>query len=519
MTESTPTPATKPTVAQPAVVQPDAAQPDAVQGRSPRTGAPVGDPMAGSTEADLDRVVAAARAAAPAWAARSGPERAEVLEAVADALDAARAELVAVADAETALGEPRLAGEVGRTSGQLRMFAGLLRDGAHVGAVLSPADPALGRPDVRRMLHPIGVVAVFAASNFPFAFSVAGGDTASAWAAGCPVVVKAHEAHPATSLAVARVVHAALSAAGAPEDLLGLVAGRAAGGPLVTHPGIAAVGFTGSLAGGRALFDLAAGRPDPIPFFGELGSVNPVVVLPGAAAERAEELAAGYLGSLTLGTGQFCTNPGLLFVPEGTKLLDAIATQARTATGGPMLSERIRDAYEDGTSARAGRELARGAAAEGAWAVAPVVWHVDLAEFVAHAAELAEETFGPAGLVVTYADEDALLAALDRLPGSLTGSVHAVEADHPLAARVGAALRPRVGRLIHNGWPTGVAVCWAMHHGGPWPATTTPGHTSVGGTALERWLVPTAYQDCPDALLPPELRNANPLGVPRRTQP
>lgn len=498
---------------------PSTVVPTAVQGFSPRTGKPIGEPVAASSEAEVDRVVAAAREVLPGWAARTGAERASVLEAVADALDAARDELVAVADGETALGVVRLGGEVGRTSGQLRMFAGLLRAGAHVGAVLSPADPALGRPDVRRMLHPIGVVAVFAASNFPFAFSVVGGDTASAWAAGCPVVVKVHEAHPATSIAVARVVRAALTAAGAAEDLLGLVVGPASGAPLVTHPDVAAVGFTGSLAGGRALFDLAAGRPDPIPFFGELGSVNPVVVLPGAAAERADELARGYLGSLTLGTGQFCTNPGLLFVPETGGLPDAIAAHTRTATGGPMLSERIRDAYERATATHTGPEAARGIAGEGAWAVAPVVRRADLAEFVAHAAELTEETFGPAGLVVTYPDPDALLAALAVLPGSLTGSVHAVEADHPLAARVAAVLRPRVGRLVHNGWPTGVAVCWAMHHGGPWPATTAPGHTSVGGTALRRWLVPTAYQDWPDALLPPELRDANPLGVPREIQP
>ncbi|WP_406290919.1 aldehyde dehydrogenase (NADP(+)) [Embleya sp. NBC_00896] len=492
---------------------------DVVQGRSPRTGDPVGDPLPASTPADLDRAVAAARAAAPAWGALTGPERADVLDAIADALDAARAELVAVADAETALGEARLTGEVGRTSGQLRMFAGLLRDGAHVDAVLSPADPAIGRPDVRRMLHPIGVVAVFSASNFPFAFSVAGGDTASAWAAGCPVVVKAHEAHPATSAAVARVVRTALLGAGVSEDVLGLVAGRAAGGPLVAHPGIAAVGFTGSLAGGRALYDLATRRPDPIPFFGELGSVNPVVVLPGAADERADEIARGYVGSLTLGTGQFCTNPGLLFVPEHAKLLDGITEHARAATGGAMLSERIRDTYAHETAGRADREIARGTAADDAWAVAPVVWHATLAEFTANAAELTGETFGPAGLVVTYTDEDALVDALAAVPGSLTGSVHATEADHPLAARVAATLRPRVGRLVHNGWPTGVAVCWAMHHGGPWPATTAPAHTSVGGTALRRWLVPTAYQDWPDALLPAELRDANPLGVPRVVQP
>ncbi|MFJ2164484.1 aldehyde dehydrogenase (NADP(+)) [Streptomyces griseofuscus] len=491
-----------------------------LRGISPRTGEPVGDPVAVSTAADVDAAARAAARAFPVWSAMPAADRARALEAAADALDAARDELVAVADAETALGAVRLTGEVGRTSGQLRLFAEVLRDGGHVQAVLTPADPATGRPDIRRMRQAIGPVAVFGASNFPFAFSVAGGDTASALAAGCPVVVKAHEGHPATSAAVARIVAGALREAGAPEGVLGLVTGFEAGAALVNHPAVKAAGFTGSQAGGRALYDLAAARPEPIPFYGELGSVNPVVVLPGAAAERVREIAQGYAQSLTLGTGQFCTNPGLLFVPADGALVDAVAAEVGAATTGAMLTSRIRDGYR----ARAAEldetadlhPLASGSAGGDSFAVAPRVWRLSLKSFADQLDALAEECFGPAGLVVTYPDLDSLTEVLAALPGSLTGSVHATPGDAAAAARVVTALRHRVGRLIHNGWPTGVAVCWAMHHGGPWPSTTAPLHTSVGATAIDRWLVPISYQDWPDDLLPAELQDANPLGVPRR---
>ncbi|MEU3419879.1 aldehyde dehydrogenase (NADP(+)) [Streptomyces murinus] len=491
-----------------------------LRGISPRTGEPVGDPVAVSTATDVDAAARAAARAFPVWSAVPAADRARALDAAADALDAARDELVAVADAETALGAVRLTGEVGRTSGQLRLFAEVLRDGGHVQAVLTPADPATGRPDIRRMRQAIGPVAVFSASNFPFAFSVAGGDTASALAAGCPVVVKAHEGHPATSAAVARVVAGALREAGAPEGVLGLVTGFEAGAALVNHPAVKAAGFTGSQSGGRALYDLAAARPEPIPFYGELGSVNPVVVLPGAAAERATEIAQGYAQSLTLGTGQFCTNPGLLFVPEDGALVDAVAAEVGAATTGAMLTSRIRDGYRAKVAELDETPdlhlLAAGGAGGDSFAVAPRVWRLSLKSFADRLDTLAEECFGPAGLVVTYPDLDSLTEVLAALPGSLTGSVHATAGDAAAAARVVTALRHRVGRLIHNGWPTGVAVCWAMHHGGPWPSTTAPLHTSVGATAIDRWLVPISYQDWPDDLLPPELQDANPLGVPRR---
>ncbi|HEU5472324.1 MAG TPA: aldehyde dehydrogenase (NADP(+)) [Actinophytocola sp.] len=490
-----------------------------VQGYNPRTGAPVGDAVAGTPTDEVDRVAGAAAAAFPAWSGLPATDRAGVLDALAAALDDGADELVAVADDETALGETRLRNEVGRTTGQLRMFADLLRRGLHVEAIISPADPAVARPDVRRMLVPIGPVAVFSASNFPFAFSVAGGDTASALAAGCPVVVKAHEGHPQTSVLVARILRGALAAAGVSEDVLGLVHGFDAGGALVRHPAMRAVGFTGSLRGGRALFDIAAARPDPIPFYGELGSVNPVVVLPGAARARARDIATEYAGSLTLGAGQFCTNPGLMFVPDDAALLAALAEAVRATSTGPMLSERIRDSYVDGAAGRdALPSLAEGAAGEGAWSVAPRVWQVDAATFAAGPDRFTEEIFGPAGLVVTYASVAELVSTLSHMDGSLTGSVHATEDEPDDAAAVAAALGPLVGRLIYNGWPTGVAVCWAMHHGGPWPATTASGHTSVGGTAIRRWQVPIAYQGWPQHLLPPELRDHNPLGLPRTVQ-
>src|SRR5579863_10427276 len=295
-----------------------------IQGFDPRTGEPVGEPVAETSDARVDAIVAAAVAAAPVWGAESeAGRRAEALEVVADALDARAGELSVLADTETALGGERLIGEVARTTGQLRLFAQVLRDGGHADAVISPSVGVV--PDVRRVNRPVGPVAVFAASNFPFAFSVAGGDTASALAAGCPVVVKAHEAHPVTSDVTAEVVASALLSAGAPAGTFGLVHGVEAGLRLLRHPDIAAAGFTGSTAGGLALARICAERPVPIPFYGELGSVNPGVVLPGAAASRPAEVANGYVASLTLGTGQFCTNPGLLFVPEDAGLLTAIA--------------------------------------------------------------------------------------------------------------------------------------------------------------------------------------------------
>src|SRR5579875_2182489 len=461
-----------------------------IQAFDPRTGQPAGEPVAETTDAGVDALVAAALAAAPDWGAPSAAaRRAAALEAAADALDARAGDLAAIADTETALGGGRLTGEVARTTGQLRLFASVLRDGSYLDAVVSPAAGAA--PDVRRIARPVGPVAVFAASNFPFAFSVAGGDTASALAAGCPVVVKAHENHPATSDLTAKIVAGALAAAGA------------------------AAGFTGSAGGGLALARICAQRPVPIPFYGELGSVNPCVVLPGAAAARPAEIAAGYAGSLTLGAGQFCTNPGLLFVPEDAGLLAAVAAAVGSSAGGPMLSARIFAGYTEAVAEAAAHpgvtELAAGRPGQGPWGATPRAFQVTVKEFAADLAVLARERFGPAGLVVTYPAVADLLPVLAALPGSLAGCVH-LDAGSPgeadLARQVVAALERVAGRIVCNGWPTGVAVVAAQHHGGPWPATTMPGFTSVGTAAIRRWLVPVAYQDFPAELLPPPLRDA-----------
>jgi NADP-dependent aldehyde dehydrogenase len=391
------------------------------------------------------------------------------------------------------------------------MFADILEDGGYQDVIISA--PAQGVPGLRRMVRPVGPVAVFSASNFPFAFSVAGGDTASALAAGCPVVVKAHEGHPQTSATTARIVTEALAVAGAPDGTFAVIYGVPAGVRLLRHPAITAAGFTGSARGGLALQQICAERDVPIPFYGELGSVNPAVVLPGAAAVRAAETASGYAGSLTLGAGQFCTNPGLLFIPDDESLRTAVAGAVEAAAGAPMLSERIHSSYDEAAAALAAHPavtpLATGQRGEGPWAATPQVFLTSLEAFAAGLPGLAEERFGPAGLVITYPSVDALLPVLARLGGNLSGSIHAdpeSPADLSAAAPVADVFSRTVGRVIWNGWPTGVAVTWAQHHGGPFPATTSPHYTSVGATAIRRWLVPVTYQDFPDELLPAPVR-------------
>ncbi|HEY0719315.1 MAG TPA: aldehyde dehydrogenase (NADP(+)) [Streptosporangiaceae bacterium] len=482
-----------------------------IQGYNPRTGKPTGEPVAETTEAEVDAAVAAAAEALPAWAGLDDETRARALEAIAGVLDEHTADLVTVAGEETALGETRLTGEVGRATGQLRLFAGVLRDGSYADIAESPA--AGGIAEIRRISHPVGPVAVFAASNFPFAFSVMGGDTASALAAGCPVVVKAHEGHPGTSDLTARLVRDALSSAGAPAGVFALIHGVDAGLRLLKHPVIAAAGFTGSTTGGLALAQICAEREVPIPFFGELGAVNPVVVLPGAAAQRATDIASGYAGSLTLGAGQFCTNPGLLFVPDGDQSLrNALADAVTGSSGGPMLSERIHAGYEAALAEieahPAVTPVAAGTAGDGPWGATPRLFETTLDQFAADSEVLAKERFGPAGLVITYPSAEELLPVLAQLEGNLVGSVHGDEddrADLATARQVIAVFERTVGRIVWNGWPTGVAVNAAQHHGGPWPATTAPTFTSVGSAAIRRWLIPVAYQGLPDGLLPAPL--------------
>jgi len=490
--------------------------PDQIQGYDPRTGEPAGAPVPATTTEGVDRAVAAAQKAFPAWRAF---DRAAALDAIASVLDEHKDELAALADRETALGLPRLTGEVGRTTGQLRLFSEVLRDGEYQDTLIEHAGAAT--PDLRRVNRPLGPVAVFAASNFPFAFSVAGGDTASALAAGCPVIVKAHEAHPHTSLRTAELVKQALAGIGAPEGVFDLVFGFEAGVYLIKHPGITAAGFTGSTRGGLALAKLCAERPTPIPFYGELGSVNPVFVLPGAVAERAAEIAKGYAGSLTLGSGQFCTNPGVMFVPEDAALLDAIAEAVSGTVGAPMLAQRIHDGLEAGLEDLATipgvRLVAEGKPGEGPWAPTPAVYAVSAEDFRANAERLREERFGPVGLVVTYVPNTdtapspaELLAQGSVGEGHLTSTIHLNandEADVAAARELLPELERIAGRIVFNGWPTGVAVTHAQHHGGPYPATTAPAHTSVGAAAIRRWFVPVVYQDAPAELLPPVLKD------------
>ena len=470
-----------------------------------------------TTVEQLDALAAAAGAAAPVWRTSDAATRAGWLRALADALDAHADELVPIADRETRLGATRLRGEVGRTTGQLRLFATVVEEGSYLELTVDDADPASTppRPELRRLLVGVGPVAVFSASNFPFAFSVCGGDAASALAAGNPVIVKAHSGHPELSQRTAEIAIAALRDAGAPDGSLALVTGREAGNALVQHPTIQAAGFTGSLSGGRALFDLAAGRPDPIPFYGELGSVNPVVITPAAVAARGEELAAGLAGSFTLGVGQFCTKPGVVFVPRGAGFEDVVGAAVAGIPGGHLLTDRITDAFPHGIRSLVDdpsvEVVAHGA--ETADGARPIVLAADATAVAERAETLLEEVFGPVTLLVRYRSDAELHAALRAVPGSLTATLHSEPGDE--VATTLELLQARAGRVLFAGWPTGVAVTWSQQHGGPWPATTSL-HTSVGATAIRRFLRPVAYQDAPASLLPPVLRDDALASLPHR---
>ncbi|MGW2019687.1 aldehyde dehydrogenase (NADP(+)) [Streptomyces sp. NPDC001927] len=491
----------------------------------PRTGKPREQVAVEATAADVDRAVTAAFAVREALADRT--VRAALLRTAADLLDEARPEVVETADAETALGPVRLTGELARTTAQLRAFADVVDEGAFLDVRIDLPDPTTTppRPDLRRWKIPLGVVAVYSASNFPLAFSVPGGDTASALAAGCPVVVKAHPDHPATSELCATLLRRAAAKVGLPEDVVGLLHGFDAGVELVRHPLVAAAGFTGSVRGGRALFDAAAARPVPIPFHGELGSLNPVVITGAAAEARATELGSGLAGSMTLGQGQFCTKPGFVLAPTGEagdRFVTALADAVGAVEPGVMLDRRMRGHFLTGTY-----ELAQIDGVTAPVHPGPGGPNTVKAGFLTFDAELLLESrrkgyggaflseyFGPVTLVVRYASRDEITAVLALLPGNLTATLQMADED-PEAAGLLAELTPLAGRVLVNDWPTGVAVAGAQHHGGPYPATTSTS-TSVGATAIERWLRPVTYQSTPQHLLPPELRDGNPLGLPRR---
>jgi NADP-dependent aldehyde dehydrogenase len=499
-------------------------QETAVQAVNPRSGESVGSPVPETTARELAGVLAAAAAAAGEFGASRPGTRTALLRALAARLDERAGDLAALAEQESGLPLARLTGEVARTSAQLRLFAEVTEDGGYLEASADSADPDTvpPRPELRRWLEPAGPVLIFAASNFPFAFSVLGGDTASALACGCPVVVKAHPAHPGLSRAVAELAGQVVAGQGLPAGVFAVIFGDERGVEALRDPRIQAAGFTGSTAGGRFLFGIAAGRPAPIPFYGELGSINPAVVTPAAAAARGGGIAAGFAASMTLGTGQFCTKPGLLFLPAGHGMGEALAAAVGQVAAAPMLNARIRDQFAGGVTSLAGHADVRRAGggesevpAAGSWA-APVLFATTARAVAADPAALTREYFGPASLVVEYQDAADLLTALNAVEGSLTATVHAEpDDDFDLAALLG-RLRALAGRVIYNGWPTGVAVSWAMNHGGPWPATTSAAHTSVGATAIRRWLRPVCYQSMPDELLPEGLRSGNPWHLPRR---
>lgn len=482
---------------------------------------PETSPQAVTTTAE-----AAARAAAR-WATSSPLPRARALLAVAEALAAAELELVPLAIEETGLTEGRLATELERTILQWRLFADIVVEGSYLDVRIDEADPGfvLGpRPDVRRYLVPVGPVLNFAAGNFPFAFSVAGGDTVSALAAGSPVIVKAHPGHPRLSSRTGQIVAEALQSLGAPEGTLALIFGTEPGVQMLRNPRIAAASFTGSQRAGQLLAQIAAARPRPIPFFGELGSVNPVFVTAQALHEREKSLAAGFAASVCLSAGQLCTKPGLIFVPRGSTFAPRAAAEMREWPEHRLLSADITDGFirrRDAILAVPGVEVVLDGelrVEDGVGSATLTLISVGLGTLRAHRRDLVPEVFGPLSIVVEYDDAAALPTVVtELLAGELTATVHTGDDEQsPASLELARVLADHAGRVLFNGWPTGVAVTPAMQHGGPWPATTSDSSTSVGTAAITRFLRAVAYQDAPVAQLPPPLRDDNPWQVPQR---
>ena len=487
---------------------------------APASGKTLSPPFYQVTDEEIDRTMALATQAFEVYQAQPPEQVAAFLDCIADQIVSLGQGLIERASLETALPEARLIGERARTVNQLKMFAELVREGSWVEARIDRAMPArqpLPKPDLRNMLIPIGPVVVFGASNFPLAFSVAGGDTASALAAGNPVVVKAHPGHPGTSELVGRAVQAAVAATGMPAGVFALLQGPAhdIGRKLVQHPAAKAVGFTGSLSGGRALFDAAAARPEPIPVYAEMGSINPVFVLPGAVEANPAALAQGLVQSVNLGVGQFCTNPGMVVGLAGAQfeaLAEAAGKLAAATPPGTMLYPALCERFAEGIARAQAipnvRVVGKSLANAGASQAPALVLATDAETFQRHEV-LREEIFGPTTLLVSCASPRELEEVARNLPGQLTATLHGTEAD--LADHEGLVrlLQHKVGRLVFNGFPTGVEVCPAMHHGGPYPATTDAHFTSVGTGAIKRFARPVCFQGFPDASLPAELRNRN----------
>jgi NADP-dependent aldehyde dehydrogenase len=488
------------------------------------SGAHLAPEFADATRDEITAACQAAESAAENYRARTLEERAAFLEAIASELEASAEAFVERTCAETGLPEARIRGELGRTTGQLRLFAGVVRAGDFLGVRIDHGDPErqpAPKPDLRQYRIPLGPVAVFGASNFPLAFSVCGGDTASALGAGCPVVVKAHPGHPGTSALAAAAVARAVQASGMPAGVFSMLHGQAneVGAALVQNPAIKAVGFTGSQGGGLALVRLAAAREEPIPVYAEMGSVNPMFLLPEAVRARGDSIAKGLAGSFTLGSGQFCTSPGLIFMQSGKDLEDFVQTfgEAVSETAASvMLHGGILSAYEDGRDRLAEAEgvelIAAGAEAEGR--ARPAAYRVTIEHFEKNPA-LAEEIFGPTTLIVEVDDVRRFAEIAGSLPGQLTAGIHGEEAeigDHGPLIEI---LQQRAGRVLFNGFPTGVEVGHAMVHGGPYPATSDGRTTSVGTLAIDRFLRPVCLQDAPATALPEAVQESNPLGLRR----
>lgn len=477
-----------------------------------------------ATESEVENAVQQAEVAFQHYRKVPGKERARFLEQIAEEIMALGDALIARCAQETGLPEGRLQGERGRTVNQLKMFASLLKEGSWLDARIDTALPnrqPLPRPDLRQIQIALGPVGIFGASNFPLAFSVAGGDTASALAAGCSIVVKAHPAHPGTSEMVGRAIAQAAKATGMPKGVFSLLHGHSpfVGMAIVNHPLIKAVGFTGSFKGGKALFDAANRREEPIPVYAEMGSINPVFVLPEALREKRDQIAQGLVGSVTLGAGQFCTNPGVVMSirsEENQEFIIKTGELLSETTAATMLTDEIAGSYQEQSASFAATEGVKqvGAGKPGDSENAPVarVFQTDAATFLDHD-DLSEEVFGPSTLHVDADNQEELLKLAVSLEGHLTATIHATEADLKNYHDLVEVLERKVGRLIINGFPTGVEVCHAMVHGGPFPATTDARTTSVGTLAIQRFTRPVCYQDFPHFLLPEELHDHNPLGI------
>ena len=497
-----------------------------IYARNPATGEKMEPAFPGGTKDDVQLACELAESAFDEYRNIPLQQRATFLETIADEILALGDTLVQRAVAESGLPQMRIEGERGRTMGQLRLFAGVVRAGNWVDARIDPAMPdraPLPRPDLRLRHIPLGPVAVFGASNFPLAFSVAGGDTASALAAGCPVVVKAHSAHPGTSELVAGAIIAAANKSGMPEGVFSLIfgCGNEIGAELVANPAIKAVGFTGSRAGGLALMRIAANRPEPIPVYAEMSSINPVFLLPGALKANASTLAAGFVGSLTMGAGQFCTNPGLVVGLVGDELTEFANKASAALSEAPaqtMLTANIHSAYTQGVDELSANdaviEVAAGQGSTEPNRCQSKLFSTTAAQFLSDSS-LGNEIFGSAALIIQCDSGDELIAVAEHLEGQLTATMQLNDDDTELAKRLLTVLERKAGRVLCNGYPTGVEVCHAMVHGGPFPATSDSRTTSVGSAAILRFLRPVSYQDLPASLLPVELQDENSLGLTR----